>query len=221
VIGSAGGGRRTILFGALAITAALLFSRLGVWQLDRLAERRRANAEIRSLLAEPPVRLAAGDVADSAALGRLAWRRAEATGRYDAGREVVVRGRIWQGTPGVELLTPLELEDGGTLWVNRGWLPSPDAEHVDAARYAEPGAVRVRGFLRPAGKGEAPQVGPPPGVVLQQLPDTALATPPYRRGEPDLSEGPHLSYAVQWFAFAAIAIAGFGAYSWSRRGGRR
>jgi surfeit locus 1 family protein len=221
VIQAAGEGRRTILFGALAITAALLFSRLGIWQLDRLAERRHANAEIRRLLAEPAVRLAAGDVADSAALVRLAWRRAETAGRYDPGREVVVRGRTWQGTPGVELLTPLELEDGGTLWVNRGWLPSPDAEHVDAARYAEPGTVRVRGILRPAGKGEAPRVGRPPGAVLQQLPDRSLPGPPYRREEPELTEGPHLSYAVQWFAFAATAIAGFGTYVWSRRGGRR
>ncbi len=219
MIRAAGGGRRTILFGVLAITAALLFCRLGVWQLDRLAERSQANARIRGLLAEPAVRLAVGEVADSTALGRLAWRRAEAVGSYDPRREVVVRGRTWQGTPGVELLTPLELEDGGTLWVNRGWVPSPDAEHVDAGRYAEPGTVRVRGILRPAGKGESLRTGPPPGAVLQQLPDRSLSGPPYRRGEPELSEGPHLSYAVQWFAFAATAIAGFGAYLWSRRGG--
>ncbi len=215
MIGSSGGSRSTFLFGMLAVAAAVLFARLGVWQLHRLEERKAANAEIRRLLAEPPVRLTEGDVADPAALRGLLWRRVEAEGRFDAAREVVVRGRTWEGSPGVELLTPLDLAGRGRVWVDRGWVPSPDAEHVDAARYAEPGPVWMRGFLRPPGRGEEADGGPP--AVLERLPDPSSPKPPVARGEPELSDGPHLSYAVQWFAFAATALVGFGAYLRSRR----
>jgi surfeit locus 1 family protein len=212
---SRGWSRRTKVFGALAVAAAALFVRLGVWQLHRLEERRGRNAEIRRQLALPPVRLAAADVADGAALRRLLWRRVEVEGRFDAGGQVVVRGRTWEGTPGVGLLTPFVLSGGGRVWVDRGWVPSPDAEHVDASRYAEPGAVRVRGFLRPPGRGEESGAGPP--AVVERLADPAAPRPPVPRGEPELSDGPHLSYAVQWFAFAAIALGGFTAYAGRRR----
>jgi surfeit locus 1 family protein len=210
-----GWSRRTLAFGALALAASALFVRLGIWQLHRLEERRAQNAEIRRQLARPAVRLTAGDAKDPAALRRLLWRRVEADGRFDEVHEVVIRGRTWEGTPGVGLLTPLELSAGGRVWVDRGWVPSPDAEHVDASRYAERGEVRVRGFLRPPARGEARESGPP--AVLERLPDPPAPRPPVPRGEPELSDGPHLSYAVQWFAFAAIALGGFAAYAGSRR----
>jgi surfeit locus 1 family protein len=216
VNGSSRWTRKTLVFGALALAAGALFLRLGVWQLHRLEERRAANAEIRRLLGEPALRLTGAD-ADSAALEELLWRRVEAEGRFDAGREVVVRGRTWRGSPGVGLLTPLDLDGGGVVWVDRGWVPSPDAEHVDAGRYAEPGLVRVRGFLRPATPGE--ELGARPSAVLDRVPDPAAPRPPVPRGEPELSDGPHLSYAVQWFAFAAIALGGYAAYLRSRRPG--
>jgi surfeit locus 1 family protein len=212
----AGGGRwRTVAFGVVAVGAAVLFVRLGLWQLHRLEERRHANAEIRRLLAQPQVRLAAGEGADAGSLRRLIWRRVEAIGRYEPAREEVVPGRTWEGTPGVELLTPLVVEDGFLVWVDRGWLPSPDAEHVDAARFAEPGPVSVKGFLRPPSRGETPPGGALP-AVLQRLPDSSSSKLPFRRGEPELTDGPHLSYALQWFAFAATALVGFVAYVRSR-----
>jgi surfeit locus 1 family protein len=163
--------------------------------------------------------MGSAEAADPAALGRLLWRRVDTAGVYDPDREVVVRGRTWEGSPGVELLTPLALEGGREIWVDRGWVPSPDAEHVDRSRFVERGPVRVQGFLRPSEHGEAPPGGGPP-AVLEQLPDAAHAAPPVRRGPPELSNGPHLSYAVQWFAFAATALVGYAALLWSRRGRR-
>jgi cytochrome oxidase assembly protein ShyY1 len=77
----------------------------------------------------------------------------------------------------------------------------------------------VRGILRPPGRGEEPDGGPPP-AVLERLPEASAPRPPVARGEPELSDGPHLSYAVQWFAFAATALLGFGAYLRSRRRSR-
>ena len=210
--------RRTLAFGVLAVGLAALFMRLGVWQVHRAEERRAANAEIRLALGQPPIRLVRDELAQRDAAGRLAYRRAGAAGYYDPDREVVVKGRSWEGSPGVELLTPLVLEGGGEVWVNRGWVPSPDAAIADARAYREPGRVRVRGFLRPETEAEARE-GVEARLVLQQFPDPALPRYPIRRGEPELRAGPHLSYAVQWFAFAAIALVGYAAYAWSRGGG--
>lgn len=216
---------RTAALGVLAVLLAAVFVRLGLWQLDRAAERRSANERISTKLAEPPIRPAGSDWGAGRTVGVLAYRRAEATGAYDFGREIVARGRAWEGTPGVELLTPLVLETGGELWVNRGWIPAPDAATVDQSRFREPGRVRVRGYLRPPRAGEVAN-GRSPTLVLEQAPDSVetgrppVAAPfPRRRGAPELSGGPHLSYAVQWFAFAAIALVGYGAFVWSRKRG--
>jgi surfeit locus 1 family protein len=204
---------RTLAFGLLAILLATAFVRLGFWQLERAGERAAADAEARRRLELPPVELGRAVLSGPAATDELAHRRARAAGRYDPAREVVARGRAWRGSPGVELLTPLRLRDGGEVWVDRGWVPSPDAESVDRAAHAEPGPARVRGVLRPPTRVE--REGGVQGLVVQQDPE------PSRRGYPRREvalpgAGPHLGYAVQWFAFAAIALVGAAIYVWSR-----
>lgn len=213
--------------GLLVFVLALLFVKLGVWQLHRAAERREANARIQLQLSRAPVLLERVRGADAGAEDSLLYRRAEASGRYDHSREAVVRGRTWRGSPGVELLVPLGLDGGGTVWVNRGWLPSPDAATVDPAAARESGPVRVEGFLRPATAGEvaaalAGGLRPvqAPRWVLQQLSGSASRAYPVRQGLPEPEGGPHLSYAIQWFAFAAIALVGYGAYVKTARAGR-
>ncbi|MFN2433264.1 MAG: SURF1 family protein [Gemmatimonadota bacterium] len=204
---------RTLAFGLVAAALAVVFVRLGVWQLARAEEREAANAQIRARLEAPVVELAPATLAGSGA-ERLAWRRATAEGTYDAAREAVVRGRTHAGSPGIELIAPLRLEGGGEVWVNRGWVPSPDAATVDRSMLAEPGRVEVRGFLRPREGAEPPEIG---GLVLQRDSGSGARGYPLPRGDPELGRGPHLSYAIQWFSFATIAVAGCVAYVWSTR----
>jgi surfeit locus 1 family protein len=148
-------------------------------------------------------------------------RRVRARGRFDYDRERVWPGRSFEGTPGVALLTPLLLEDGSAVLVDRGWVPAPDARRVDRAATREGDRADVVGLaLRaPRARGDADPGRladslpyPLGGFVVQWLPGAsthAASRVPVRRWpEPRLDDGPHRSYAIQWFAFAAIAVGG-------------
>jgi surfeit locus 1 family protein len=204
--------------------AALVCARLGVWQVDRLRERRAANLLALQARAAPPVQLDGEMTGDSS----LIERRVTAVGRYDHAHDLVLRGRAYQGTPGVEIVTPLVFPGGRTaVLVNRGFVPAPDAATVETGALREPGEARVEGlaFAVPSGRGvplargghtswsrldleelgtRLPYTVAP--VYIRQLPDTALPRFPRRLAAPSIDDGPHLSYAVQWFAFAIMAV---------------
>lgn len=210
--------------------------RLGFWQLERLEQRRARNSAVRLAAARPPLAL---DEATFAAVGTepdaYLWRRVTVRGRYDIGKHVILRARGSGGQPGVHVVTPLLLAGGRVVMVNRGWAPSPDAASVDRrALRADTGVVSVTGVFQPISSdpdGGMPASGSAgvdttwrrldlaalrmrtDGSLLplhvQQLPGGASAAPPVPVPLPDLGEGNHLSYAVQWFSFAAIAVIGF------------
>lgn len=219
--------RRTALFILLALLAAALFVRLGVWQLSRLAERRARNALIAERLRSEPVDVAA--LPRDTALARL--RLVRVTGRWDYDREVAWAGRTRDGSPGVELLTPVRHAGSDTLLVvNRGWVYSPDAATVELTRWREGDSARVTGYVEEyapdgePGGGEgagrrivrqpraaelARRMGAPVApYYIVALGDTGDPSHPARRRRPELDDGPHRAYAVQWFAFAAIALGG-------------
>jgi surfeit locus 1 family protein len=206
----------------LAMTA--LFVSLGLWQLRRLDERREFNSRIRTQAELPPVE----DPSD----GDLAYRRAELTGRYDADGEVVLRNRTLHGRAGNHVLTPLVLDDGTAVIVDRGWVPL-ELDEPPVAEAAPPdGEVTVSGVLRPEESrrplsGDDPATGTlrtvrrvDPGRLDRQLPydvarlwllrqdpDAPSDQLPVPAELPELSDGPHLPYAIQWFAFIPIAWA--------------
>lgn len=198
--------------GALAVAA--LFVRLGFWQLARLRERQAHNAIIAARRAQPPVELPMHRLAADA----LRDRRALARGVYDYAQERVWSGRTYDGAPGVALLTPLRLSDGTAVFVDRGWASSPDAAHVDQARYREGDTVEVLGLVLPAPRDRG-DVDParlrdslpyPVLPVVVQLSDSTAPHPQglHRWRPPVLDNGSHLSYAIQWFSFALIVVVG-------------
>jgi surfeit locus 1 family protein len=207
------------LAGALLLAAGCV--RLGVWQLDRLRHRRARNVVLASARALPPVELRGMLLLDS-----VRGRTVRARGVYDYTHERVAHGRSFEGVPGVDLVTPLQLDGGrgGAVLVDRGWAPSPDGYHVDQGAYREQDSASVLGLgvVAPRWRGDVD-----PGrfadslpyrlaaFVLQQLPDSPRSVPPVATGNvprrwtlPELSDGPHLSYAVQWFSFAVIIVVG-------------
>ncbi|MGH7645944.1 MAG: SURF1 family protein [Gemmatimonadales bacterium] len=218
--------RREVGLGVVALAVSVVCVRLGVWQLDRLAERRARNAEVRAARERPPIALTGlGLPADSARQRRLLAR-----GVLDYAHERVWPARSYQGAPGVHLITPLRLPDGVAVLVDRGWVPSYDARQVDRAAFreaAETVAVLGLGLLGPRGRGDVdPQMlgdslpypvlpflvqwGPPPSLPGAPAPVRAPGRPPVRVVPSALDDGPHLMYAVQWFSFAAIAVVGTG-----------
>lgn len=225
---------RIILLVVLVLSAALCV-RLGLWQRSRLAERRAANARALAGLALPELDL------NTARTGAGAHRRVRASGEYDRGHEVIVRGQSYREQPGVHVITPLRLagRDDAVL-VLRGYVPAPDAMSAELDSLEEPGTQVVRGITlalvaRADGGGPLERGGrttwkhadlaalrsrmpyPILDVVLAQAPDSALPRRPHRLPPPALDDGPHLSYTIQWFAFAVIAIVGGAVLLASRR----
>jgi surfeit locus 1 family protein len=115
---------KDIIFLLVAGVFAAVFIRLGVWQLSRLAERRALNAELKTRAATAPV-----DVrALSADTGEAHFRRVRISGTYDFAHEIIITNRSRNGSPGINILTPLRLAGTDTaVLVNRGWVYSPDA----------------------------------------------------------------------------------------------
>ena len=214
----------------VGLLVAGVCSRLGLWQLQRLDDRNERNRRAEQQLARPALPLdpmAASDVVADPDAYR--FRPAVATGRFDLTRELVVIARAHRGVPGVHVVTPLVLDDSLAVLVERGWLPSPDGRTVQPPLAPEPPQATVEGVLLLVdGRSGAiaaaeawPRrvMSPDPELVGPWYPYRLLPLLLRRRAPPEgsglrsvdipaLSGGPHLSYAMQWFGFAAIALVG-------------
>jgi surfeit locus 1 family protein len=206
------------------LVMAGVFARLGVWQVHRLRERRAANAVALSARSAPVVLLEGPHPSADPA-----GRRVRVRGRYDHAHDLVLRGREYGGVPGVEIVSPLLVDGGPTaVLVNRGFVPSPDAVTAYPDSLREPGEHWIEGIalgLTPGGGAPLQRGGwtswarldptalrgsfpyPISPFYIRQLPDSTLPRFPRRLDPPVLDDGPHLSYAIQWFAFAIMAIA--------------
>ena len=222
----------------MLVTAAIVAAvcvRLGVWQVSRLGERQAHNALLLGRMAG--ARIAAESL--PADTGEGHYRLASAHGRADYAREVAWAPRMRQGSPGVNVFTPLRRPGTDTvLLVNRGWAYSPDAKSVTLARWRERDTLAVSGYVEtftqdcgssapalPAICGDSVTrvlrkldrrtaerlIGAPvaPYIVMQTS-DSALRADsvPARVEAPVLDEGPHRSYALQWFGFAIVSLVG-------------
>jgi surfeit locus 1 family protein len=108
----------------------------------------------------------------------------------------------------------LRLSDSSAVLVDRGWAPSPDGYHVDAALYREADSADVHGLgmTAPRGRGDVDPAALRDSLPYRILPIVVQALPPstvlHRPPPPSLTDGPHLSYVVQWFSFAVIIVVG-------------
>ncbi|HWC72850.1 MAG TPA: SURF1 family protein [Gemmatimonadales bacterium] len=204
--------RRDVTLVVAAVLVASGCVALGIWQLKRLGQRRARNAVLAARWALPPLELRGAVPLDS-----VRQRHVTARGVYDFAREKTWPGRSFEGTPGVALITPLRLADGSGVLVDRGWVPSPDAYHVDQTRYREPDTAAIvgLGLIPPRGRGDVDTQGFLPFVIQLEGPDPERGLP-RRWPPPVLDNGPHLSYAIQWFSFALIALIGTAALVRSR-----
>jgi surfeit locus 1 family protein len=227
-----------MLFCAFALAAAALFIRLGLWQVSRLHERQARNAAIGAQLRSAPRPLSSLPRDTGAAH----YHPATVTGRFDYDHELVVASRMRQGSPGVELVTPVRVAGSDTaVLVNRGWVYSPNASTVDRTRWREGDSASVTGYVelygpdagvtssaidprivRRVSRSEIAAKVPYPVApfYLVAIGGTDTSAHPGRRELPALDDGPHRGYAFQWFAFAVIALGGAGAVVARERRGR-
>lgn len=221
-------------FVLLIIIFALTCIRLGIWQLDRLAQRRAEIQRIQTRLDEPPIAVS-GTAIDPG----LAYRKALATGEFDPQGEILLENQSLNGQSGFHLISPLLFQNAdGAILVDRGWIPFEAGMEANLKPYEVPGTVVVTGILAPSveqpGWGFLADPIPEPGEpalqtwrfltieLIQKQVDYPLAPliliqsdrldagPDYPQPDAaiELDEGPHLGYAIQWFAFATIAAAG-------------
>ena len=218
---------RKLILSVLAIGFAIFCIGMAIWQLNRLSARQKQNALLAARRFAPEVELDALP-ADT---GVAHFRRVHIKGSYDHANEIVFTLRERNGSPGVNILTPL-LRNGkdSVVLVNRGWVYSPDAMTVDLNPWREADVVDGHGFVETfPTKGPFPAPNPARPREFRRLDRAQLqkvlpypianyyvvltdssasaSTPP--RVEPlPLDEGPHRLYAIQWFSFAAISIIG-------------
>jgi surfeit locus 1 family protein len=225
---------RVPTFVAFAVLSAAVFVRLGVWQLHRRGERRARNALITSRLqsADADVATLAGDSAS------IRFRRVHVNGTPDYDHELIYASRSYKGSPGVNILTPVRVAGRDTaVIVDRGWVYAPDGETVDLGKWHDRDSVftgyveefpSLDGAMSAEHPGTITRLGyaavrkalpfPVAPVYVVMLGDSTVAPDRLARlMPPALDEGPHLNYAIQWFAFAVIALVGAGVAITQRR----
>jgi surfeit locus 1 family protein len=228
--------RRELVVIAAALVAVLLTGGMGLWQLDRAAQKLALQAALEARIALPPL--------DASSLARDAptaeaqqYRRASLRGRWLQDRTVFLDNRPLDGRVGFVVVTPLALDDGKAVLVQRGWLPRNFGERAVLAEVTTPpGRVAVEGTvaLRPprlfefsnASSGpirqnlDLPSFARETGldllplVVVQQESQGGITDGLARRWPPPATDvQKHHGYAFQWFALAAVIIA---LYVWHR-----
>jgi cytochrome oxidase assembly protein ShyY1 len=205
----------------------VVFVNLGEWQLDRLAQRRERNATTITN-EQKPVR-PYEQVFTRPIIDADQWQRVEARGTFDAAHQFIVRYRSNGNLDGYEVVTPLRTASGVVL-VDRGFIQLQRGTQIPSAAPAPPaGGVTVVGHVRRSEKGRRAATTPVGNQMRLINSDAIAATLPYpiKSGYiglltvqpeqvggfqpiqlPDLSEGPHFWYAVQWFMFTAVGVAG-------------
>ena len=216
---------RTSVKLTLALLAlALLFARLGWWQLERKAEKQ--------LLFEQFVNGPRLSVEQALERGEM-FARVEAYGRYDPSRHVLLDNKILNGRAGVHVLTPFTLGDERQLLVNRGWLPLPPDRRSLPGVETDGSLRTIAGILnKPSTGGQ--RIGEPDVLVADRWPQlvtyldldsvsSALNSslePWLLQLEPEDESGfegrqwqaavmgpeVHGAYALQWFSLAVAAL---------------
>jgi surfeit locus 1 family protein len=216
--------RPSIALTVILVILAALFGRLGLWQLDRKAEKERLFERFEQA---PSLSLEQALERDDR------FARVEAYGRFDAQRHFLLDNRIWQGRAGVHVLTPFTLADGTVVLVNRGWLPlPPDRSYLpEVSGDSRPRDIRGRLNVLPT---EGPRLGEADRLSADRWPqlmtyfDTASVETALGQelapwlvqldpGDPAGFEGRdwkaavmepkvHGAYAVQWFSLMIASI---------------
>ncbi|WP_432978536.1 SURF1 family cytochrome oxidase biogenesis protein [Dactylosporangium sp. CA-233914] len=229
---------RWLGYAALTVAAATVMVLLGLWQLDRYHQRAEINARIDAGTSATPVALtevigrppgAAGTVGPQPA-EHTEWTRVTATGRYDPAHEILVRGRTVEGAVGFEVLTPLVLNDGTAVLVDRGWVrPAAGGALIAPDVPAAPtGTVTVSGRLRPPeSRGGRPQEVAGHAEIRRITPSVIAPALPYPLFDAYVSSDEpapgfavvpadkqnalqNAGYVLQWWLLAAMTVYGFG-----------
>jgi cytochrome oxidase assembly protein ShyY1 len=224
---------------AMAVVFSIACWYLSQWQFARQQEVSNINRIIEQNYDSKPVALEELLLPKTLWNKELEYRQVRVTGHYLLENQFLIRNRPNEGNPGFLQLMAFETDGGAIIWVERGWLPT--GSKADAPDHV-PNTNRIHRqvvlLLRPAEprldrtapKGQLPSIDLQ--VASQTLSNNNVFTQAYGRlvsespqsakglmmPKPEINNGNHLSYALQWLLFASMA---FGAVFWSINQDRR
>lgn len=207
----------------LALTLACLlalpaFKELSDWQWRRLHQRQAFNASVERNLAGPPIDVSEV-LSDARVDSALQWRTVRGCGTWDTAHQVLVRRKSLDASAGFWVVTPLT-GSGVDFPVLRGWIAAGGSSKDSPDVPTPPGGtVCVTARLRLAPVRTAPEPKDlPTGQVDRLAPgaygEMVTSSPDSSNGlvlwpAPELTEGPHRSYALQWLIFAVMTVIGW------------
>ncbi len=213
------------MFHVVCAAAVVGMVNLSLWQFDRLEERREFNERVELRSVEAVVDVTEVDLTEP---DEIEWRRIGAVGQYRPDETVLILNRSQGGRAGLNVVTPLRLDDGSSILVVRGFIPLglPVPEPPE-------GTITVVGIARTSDTRRATDLDVAGGRVEEffrldieridsQIDGDLLPVALNAQGSdplddsslqpvaaPSLSEGSHLSYAIQWLIFATAVVVGW------------
>ncbi|CAN1505753.1 COG3346 Uncharacterized conserved protein [Candidatus Nanopelagicaceae bacterium] len=209
----------------LALLLIILCAWAAQWQYHRGVDRHARNTVIEERIAKTPLALAKveGELAD------YEWQTITATGRFDSNKQILLRNRYNEGKYGYEVLTLFTSDDSRNFWVDRGWVqagatattapvvtPVPDNQVSITGRLRLDSSLPRGSFFALPGKGQGlvselnaqSQLNTEKFYIDLLSGSEAELTPAVTAQLPELSDGPHMAYALQWIFFGGLVIYG-------------
>ena len=212
-------------FIALVLVAACLFA--AQWQFNRGGSQSATNKIIAANLDLPSLTMA--DIANLDPVSSQ-WRKVTLEGSFSQDKQELVRNRYFEGKFGFEVITLFRATNGANFWVDRGWVAAgPNAATPPIVKPVASGnleiTARIRSenlsrqlqgsfFVTRASNEKPESITKLQGVDAKPYYLDLLGSPdgkvkPLTEIElPELSNGPHYAYGIQWLAFALLAIIG-------------
>lgn len=219
---------RWVVLAIFVVALGIAFVNLGRWQLDRLDQRRERNSAVTQHEFSPVRDF--GTVFGPTITEADQWQRVRVSGTFDAANQFLVRYRSQGQDAGYEIVTPLRVNTGEWLLVDRGFAVKPPDQDYPSVLPAPPaGPVEIVGYVRRDESGSAEAMSPTQQTIrlvnsvalsealgrsfvngylaaIELTPADASGLVPVH--PPELNEGNHFSYALQWFMFAGLAGVG-------------
>lgn len=200
------------------------------WQYHRGVDRHERNDQIEARADHPAITIESART-DAPS---YEWRAIETTGEFDSTRQILLRNRYFEGKYGFEVLTAFKDQSGDEFWVDRGWVQAGASATIAPELPALPkGIVTIEGRLRldrslPQGKFFAIPTAGKGGLISEAnaqssnqesginstfyidllAGDQPELTPTVPAALPELSDGPHFAYALQWIIFGGLVVYG-------------
>ena len=214
---------RWIILTFLLAILIYLFIELSGWQFDRYHQRIDRNKDFVTAVAGVPI-----PIENVSQLNNLKqWGKVSLSGQYLDAESKLVRKRYLKNSLGFWVLTPFQLANKEIILVNRGWIPSANSSTSELAIPNSPTQqVLIEGYLRPMEKFKANPTDLPSNQIndinIEKFQGNIYPNFYVQVGKsnpaekdigiiylPEVSNGPHLSYAIQWILFALLLPIGW------------